>query len=156
MNPGQNFLAMRTLIVGKHLDPFGIRPVLGLTVQACSRKLWPMQVTIEIPDHLAKQFEAEREHLAEILELGLRQRRAHSSGLRHELLAFLARGPRPAEIIAFRPSEPAAERARELLHRNKEGNLTAEEEAELDDIAELDHLATQLKAQARLHLRSAA
>jgi hypothetical protein len=115
-----------------------------------------MQVTIEIPDHLAREFASEREHLAEILELGLRQRRAHASGLRRELLAFLARGPKPAEIIAFRPSQPAMERARELLHRNKQGNLSAGEETELDDIAELDHLATQLKAQARLHLRSAA
>jgi hypothetical protein len=115
-----------------------------------------MQVTIEIPDKLAKQFETEREHLAEILELGLRQRRARASGLRRELLAFLARGPQPAEIIAFRPSETATDRARELLHRNKKANLTAEDEAELDDIAELDHLVTQLKAQARLHLRTAA
>lgn len=115
-----------------------------------------MQVTIEIPDKLAREFESEREHLAEILELGLRQRRAHASGLRRELLAFLARGPKPAEIIAFRPSAAAAQRIRELLHRNKEGQSSAEDEAELDDIAELDHLATQLKAQARLHLRSAA
>ncbi len=115
-----------------------------------------MQVTIEIPDKLARQFESEREHLAEILELGLRQRRAHASGMRRELLAFLARGPQATEIIAFRPSDAAIERVRELLHRTKEGNLSPEEEAELDDIGELDHLVTQLKEQARLHLRSAA
>jgi hypothetical protein len=33
--------------------------------------------------------------------------------------------------------------------------LTPQEEAEMDDIAEFDHVVTQLKAQARLHLRAA-
>lgn len=114
-----------------------------------------MQVTIEIPDKLARQFEAEREHLAEILELGLRQRWAQTSGLRREVVDFLARGPQPSEIITFRPSDAATERVRELLHRSEEGNLGPEEEAEMEDIAELDHLVTQLKAQARLNLRAA-
>ena len=114
-----------------------------------------MQVTIELSDKLAKEVEPEREHLAEILELGLRQHRAVASGLRHEFLAFLARGPKTSEIVAFRPSESAVARARELLQRNKEGRLTAEEEAEMDDVAELDHVITQIKAQARLHLRAA-
>jgi hypothetical protein len=68
---------------------------------------------------------------------------------------FLARGPHPSEIIAFRPSETAVERVRDLLRRSTEGTLEPEEEAEMDDIAELDHLITQLKAQARLHMRAA-
>src|SRR2546428_4647727 len=110
-----------------------------------------MQLTIDISDELARQVEPELEHLAEILQLGLRQRRAQVSGLRREFLAFLARGPQPAEIVAFQPSEAAVQRARELLWRNK-GALTPEEEAEMDDIAELDHVITQVKAQARLHL----
>ena len=114
-----------------------------------------MQMTIEIPEKLARQVEPEREHLAEILELGLRQRWAQASGLRHELLAFLARGPQPGDIIAFRPSETAIEHIRELLRRNKEGAFTPEEDAEMDDIAEFDHLVAQLKAEARLHLRAA-
>ena len=114
-----------------------------------------MQVTIELPEKLARQFEPEREHLAEILELGLRQRWAQASGLRRELLSFLARGPQPADIIAFRPSESAVERIRELLRCSKAGTLTAGEEAEMDDIAEFDHLVAQLKAEARHHLRAA-
>ncbi|MEK7685099.1 MAG: hypothetical protein AAB466_06735 [Verrucomicrobiota bacterium] len=130
-------------------------PALDLTAVVRCLRVRAMQVTIEIPDRLAKQVEPEREHLAEILELGLRQHRAQASGLRREFLAFLARGPQPSEIIAFRPSEAAVERARELLRRNKQGHLTPEEEAEMDDIGELDHVITQVKAQARLHLRAA-
>ncbi|MBI4659008.1 MAG: hypothetical protein HY735_09200 [Verrucomicrobia bacterium] len=114
-----------------------------------------MQLTIEIPEELARQVGPEREHLAEILNLGLRQHRAQASGLRREFLGFLARGPKPSEIVAFRPSAAVVERACELLRRNQETTLTPEEEAEMDDIAELDHVITQAKAQARIHLHAA-
>ena len=114
-----------------------------------------MQVTIDLPEKLAKQVELEREHLAEIFELGLRQRCARASGLRREVVSFLARGPKPDEIAAFHPSEPTIARARELLWRNKEQSLTSAEQAEMDDIAEVDRLYSQLKAEALLHQRSA-
>jgi len=114
-----------------------------------------MQVTIDVPERLAKQLEREREHVAEILELGLRQRCAKASGLRREALSFLARGPRAEEIVAFRPSAQATARARELLWRNQEGTLTPADEAEMEDIAEVDSMFSQLKAEALLHLRPA-
>jgi hypothetical protein len=44
---------------------------------------------------------------------------------------------------------------RELLQLNQAGALSAEEAAEMDDIAELDHFVTQVKAQARLHVHAA-
>ena len=50
-------------------------PALDLTAVVRCLRVRAMQVTIEIPDRLAKQVEPEREHLAEILELGLRQHR---------------------------------------------------------------------------------
>jgi hypothetical protein len=115
-----------------------------------------VQVTIDLPERLAKQVELERDHLAEIFELGLRQRCARASGIRREVVSFLARGPRPDEIAAFRPSEQATARARELLWRNREKTLTPAEEAEMDDIAEVDRLFSQLKAEALLHQRPAA
>jgi hypothetical protein len=114
-----------------------------------------MQVTIDLPEGLARRVELEKDHLAEIFELGLRQRCARASGIRREVVSFLARGPRPDEIAAFRPSEEATARARELLWRNQEKTLTAAEEAEMDDIAEVDRLFSQLKAEALVHQRSA-
>ena len=92
-----------------------------------------MQVTIELPDELAHRVEPEKEHLAELIE-------------------FLGRGPRPDEIVAFRPSPAQIERARDLLHRGSAGTLTANEQAELDEMAHLDTLVTLLKAAARQHL----
>lgn len=112
-----------------------------------------MRLTIDIPERLVKEVQPELSHVSEILELGLRQRRAQTSGLRREFLGFLARGPRPTEIIKFRPSEQVMERVRELLQRNREGTLPQTEEAEMDDLAEVDHLITQVKAHARQHLR---
>jgi hypothetical protein len=64
-----------------------------------------MQLTIDLPEKLARRIETEREHLAEIIESGLRLRKwAGGSGVAQEVIDFLGRGPRPEEIIAFRSS----------------------------------------------------
>ena len=119
-------------------------------------KLQVMQVTIEIPDGLARRLEPERDRLAEIIESGLRLRDwVGASALAQEGVSFLAGGPRPQEIVAFRPSETAVERSRELLLRNKAGQLTPAEEAELEEMALLDHLVTLIKAKAWQHTRPA-
>ena len=108
-----------------------------------------MQLTIEVPETLSRRLESEREHLVEIIERGLRLREwGGSSALAQEVIGFLGRGPRSQEIIAFRPSPTAIERSQELLRRNREGSLTPAEEAELEEMALLDHLMTLIKAKA--------
>lgn len=106
-----------------------------------------MQVTIEIPEQLAQQLEPERERVAEIIARGLRRTWTRSSGLRREVISFLARRPAASEIIKFRPSPKAAARAQELLRRNHEGALTAVEEAELDEICDVDRFVSLIKAE---------
>ncbi len=120
-----------------------------------SVKLKAMQLTIEIPDQLARQLGAERERLGEIIARGLRRSWLGSSSLRREVISFLARRPAADEIIAFRPSEPVAARAQELLGRNQEGALTPAEEAELDEMCEVDRFVSLIKAEV-LAQRSAA
>jgi len=114
-----------------------------------------MQLTIEIPDHLASRVEAERERLVEIIELGLRQQWSETAGLAREIIAFLARGPQPNEILKFRPSAEFLERSRELLGRVKGGGGSPADEAELDEIAYLDHFVSLIKAEARRYLATA-
>ena len=114
-----------------------------------------MQLTIEIPDQLARQLEPQRERLADIIARGLRRTWSAGSALRREVISFLARQPSGDEILAFRPSEQAAARAQELLRRNQEGALTAAEEAELDEMCELDRFVALIKAEVQV-LRSAA
>ncbi len=106
-----------------------------------------MQLTIEIPDKLAQQLEPQRERLAEIIARGLRRSWSGASSLRREVISFLARRPTVEEILNFRPSEATAERSRELLTRNEEGTLSAEEQAELDEMCELDRFISLIKTE---------
>jgi len=106
-----------------------------------------MQFTIEIPDKLAKQLEPQRERLAEIIARGLRRSWSGTSSLRREVISFLARRPATDEILQFRPSEQISLRAQELLGRNQDGALTPEEEAELDEMCELDRFISLIKAE---------
>jgi len=106
-----------------------------------------MQLTIEIPDKLAKQLEPEQDRLAEIIARGLRRSWSGNSGLRREVISFLARRPTAEEIMEFRPSKGAVKRSRELLARHQDGALSAEEEAELDEMCEVDSFVSLLKTE---------
>ena len=115
-----------------------------------------MQLTINIPDDLARRLKPEIKRLDQVIARGLHKPWSETSGLRREVTSFLGRGPTPEEILAFRPSHAAIERSQELLRRSKEGNLNAMEEAELDEMAELDHLVSLIKAEAPQHSKAAA
>lgn len=65
-----------------------------------------------------------------------------------EVVDLFARGSSTAEILAFRPSTETQDRVRYLLARNKTGELTAEEAAELERFGELEHLMQLVKARA--------
>jgi hypothetical protein len=106
-----------------------------------------MQLTIEIPDELARDLDPEGERVAEIIARGLRRSWSSNSGRRREVISFLARRPTVNEILEFRPSEQAAERARDLLWRNQERSLSVEEQAELDEMCEVDRFVSLIKAQ---------
>lgn len=111
-----------------------------------------MQVTIDLPEQVARRLAAQEGRLEEIMERGLQQHGGGTSTRWREIIEFLASGPRPEEIIAFRPSAAHAERSAELLHKNREGELDEAEEAELDDMEQINHLMTLLKAEARKFL----
>jgi hypothetical protein len=106
-----------------------------------------MQLTIDIPDQLARQLEPEIEHVAEIIARGLRRTWSAGSALRGEIISFLASRPTANEILEFRPSSGSAARAQDLLRRNQEGVLTPGEEAELDEICEIDRFMSLIKAE---------
>jgi hypothetical protein len=73
--------------------------------------------------------------------------------LQEEIVEFLARGPSPEELVAFRPSAQAVNEIQELLTKNYATRLTAAEEGDLDQAEWLDNLMTQNKARAHLHCR---
>jgi hypothetical protein len=65
---------------------------------------------------------------------------------------FLGSAPTLEEIIAFQLPESLEARALELLERNRTGELTAEERAELDEFTRMGHFMNRVKLQARLKL----
>lgn len=66
--------------------------------------------------------------------------------LTEEVAEFLARGPSAEDIANFHISEQAQERVHALMEKNEAGALTAEENAELDEITVLDQLFTLIRA----------
>ena len=64
-----------------------------------------------------------------------------------EIIDFFARGSTSAEVLQFRPSIEAQQRARYLLDRSKTGELTPDEVAELHRLGDVEHLMQLVKAQ---------
>ena len=66
-----------------------------------------------------------------------------------EIIDFIAAGTTPESVVHFRPSPGAQRRLAELVDREKESGLSAEEKAELDHFMELEHILRMAKARAR-------
>ncbi|MEO8608157.1 MAG: hypothetical protein ABI690_09765 [Chloroflexota bacterium] len=70
-----------------------------------------------------------------------------------ELLDFLLERATPEEILAFKASEKAEERAEYLLDGNNAGTLSPEERIELQQMTYFDRKISVLKAQAAVALK---
>jgi hypothetical protein len=66
-----------------------------------------------------------------------------------EIVDFFAAGTTPQSVVDFRLSSAAQERALALLELARQGQLTADQESELDHFTELEHLLRMAKARAR-------
>jgi len=71
-----------------------------------------------------------------------------------EIIDFIASGTTPRAVADYRPSLEAQERVAELIRREKEGDLSAEEKSELDHFMDLEHILRVAKARARQILAS--
>jgi hypothetical protein len=74
------------------------------------------------------------------------------TNIQDEVMALLLAAPTPEEIIAFHASEAAQLRLRDLLDANRNGDITAEEAAELEELSQVNHFVMLLKAHAYEHL----
>lgn len=108
-------------------------------------------MTLELPDELAMQLRPLVDRLPRILELGLREFNASNEGGFQgaaDVYNFLASLPTPEEIIALQPSDSLQNRVQALLQKNREGELSAEEELEWQQYEYLEHLVRIAKAKA--------
>jgi hypothetical protein len=65
-----------------------------------------------------------------------------------EVINFIATGTSPEKVIAFRPSTQMQSRVSALMLKEKTGQLTADEKAELDNYMVIEHLMRMAKARA--------
>ena len=71
-----------------------------------------------------------------------------------EIIDFIASGTTPQAVVDYRPSPEAQNRVADLIQREKEGDLSAEERSELDHFMDLEHILRVAKARARQILAS--
>ncbi|MGG6266371.1 hypothetical protein ACQ4M3_08515 [Leptolyngbya sp. AN03gr2] len=110
------------------------------------------KITLEVPDELSDQLAAisaafgtrERDRLPELLALSLRQPAIPARFYRY-ILDFISHNPTPEQLANFKPTAEMQERLQLLLDRSKAGDLTAIEQAELDEYEHIEHLIVLLK-----------
>ena len=68
-----------------------------------------------------------------------------------EIIDFIAGGTTPEAVVAFRPSERVQERVAVLVERSQDGSISPEEQSELEDYLQLEHIMIMAKARARQH-----
>lgn len=111
-----------------------------------------MEITIQIPDTLGRKLQPFRDRLSEILERGLQEVLGEKDAIEFQdeagIMALLASQPTPEKVLAIRPSSELQTRVSELLGRNKQGQLPAQEEIELERYLMLEHLVRLAKAHA--------
>ena len=72
-----------------------------------------------------------------------------------EIIDFIAAGTTPEAVVAFRPSDSVRTRVAELVERSKDGGISAEEQSELEDYLQLEHIMIMAKARARQYTQLA-
>jgi hypothetical protein len=72
-----------------------------------------------------------------------------------EIINFIAAGSTPEAVVAFHPSDGVQQRVVELVEHSNEGTISAEDQSELDDYLQLEHIMIMAKARARQHIKVA-
>jgi hypothetical protein len=108
-----------------------------------------VEMTMRVPDVLAPKLRRMTAWLPTVLELSLVGFKTPTAQTVAEVVGFLSEGPAPEQVAEYVVSPRAQERLRRLLALNQAGLLSTEEQAELEEMEELDHLLVLLKAQAR-------
>jgi hypothetical protein len=105
------------------------------------------QMTLNISDELAERLQPLGAWLPTVLELTLVGCKTVAAATATEVLEFLAQAPTPEEVLAYHASERAQSRLQRLLALNAAGLLGEEEQQELDELQQIEHIIIMLKAQ---------
>jgi hypothetical protein len=103
------------------------------------------QITIEVSDELARELAPIRDRLPEVLARALQEQHPVLNETYRYVLEFLASTPSPEAILSFTLPVAAQDRISDLLEKNRSGQLTPAESAELDEYVRIDNLVSLLK-----------
>lgn len=106
------------------------------------------EITLKVPAVLAERLAAVQDRLPEILAHGMEELSPLPNEVYRSVLAFLASNPSPEEIATFRPAPGIQERVQTLLDKNRAGQLTPTEAAELEEYERIEHCMRMLKIRA--------
>jgi len=110
-----------------------------------------MEITVRVPDALARKLERYQSRLPELLERGLRDiavEGAQEFQDESAVLEVLAGQPSLEQVLALQPSPGLQARVSDLLVRSKHHQIAPHEEAELDRYLVVEHLVRVAKAHA--------
>lgn len=115
-------------------------------------------ITLEVPDELAAHFKIAPAALSALIREAVAAKTSRltpqngSAGsvppIYQEIIDLLTSGPSADQLLAFKISDLAQDRLEDLLYKNSEDDLTAEERAELSTYLRLSEYLTKLKARA--------
>jgi hypothetical protein len=114
-----------------------------------------MQLTLNIPDDIARQLGPIQSRLPQILALGLREMDAEdAAGFRGlaDVLEFLADLPSPEQILALRPAGHFQDELERLLERRRDVGLSDEDERQWRQYEYIEHLVRKAKINAARQL----
>jgi hypothetical protein len=106
-----------------------------------------VQMTMQVPNELARRLQPIRYWLPIILELSLVGFKTPATETAAEIIRFLSKNPSPQEVFNHQVSKWAQERLRRLLVLNEAGLLGEIEQLEMDELQQIEHIMIMLKAQ---------
>lgn len=106
-----------------------------------------IQMTVQVPEELAKRLQPIQVWLPAILELSLVGFKTLATETATEIIQLFAANPTPQEVLDYHVSERAQARLRRLLALNSAGLLGEEEQQELDELQKIEHTIIKLKTQ---------
>jgi hypothetical protein len=106
-----------------------------------------VQMTMQVPNDLAKRIKPIRYWLPTILELSLVGFKTLATETATEIIEFLSTNPSSQEVLGHHVSKRAQERLRRLLALNEAGVLGEIEQIELEELGQIEHIMIMLKTQ---------
>ncbi len=105
-----------------------------------------VEITVQMPDRLSEQS---TQWLPTILELNLIPFQTQAATVANEIIRYLLTGPKTDDVLTHRPSEAVQARLQRLLALHNADLLSIEEQRELDELEQVEHIMRMTKLQLR-------